>query len=61
MVGPPHAIKSIYILSAAPSRGGGGGGLRQGVTNFYTDESPGIKVSPVSMRLTVLKLSHPDL
>ena len=32
-------------------RGGGGGGsgkLSQNVMNFYTDDSPGLKISPVS-------------
>ena len=57
-----YASFTVIMSTAASGRGSGGGGLRQGVTNFYTDESPGIKVSPVrAVYEALLQLSKPHI
>ncbi|DBA90952.1 hypothetical protein WJX77_008542 [Trebouxia sp. C0004] len=52
--GPPSGSQGALRRRTTSTRGGGAGGLRQGVTNFYTDESPGIKVSPVAVMILSL-------
>lgn len=32
-----------------PVRAGGGGKMSQSMMNFYTDDSPGLKISPVAV------------
>eukprot|EP00803_Ostreobium_quekettii_P006602 evm.model.scf_166.1 EVM.evm.TU.scf_166.1 scf_166:1304-1788(+) len=51
---PPAAALRRRTARATSSSGGGTGGgmsrVSQGVMNFYTDDSPGLKIPPVSTR-----------